>query len=527
MNAVIGPSGCGKTTLLKGLLGLANRSEGTVDLDGAPVNTPDDMLGRVGFAPQFSIAHPKLTVAESLRFHLELLVREPAERARRFDKVIGLVGLAAHADKQVANLSGGQLRRLGLALELITDPVCLFCDEVTSGLDPQSEEMVLELLRRLCREEGKTVVCVIHNLGRMAFFDRVTVLHHGRMVYEGGGDRLPARFGIGNVHDLYDRLEEEPVEHWVAAWERKAEEGKPGDAPPPEPPPPAAPANPPGAWSQTGVLLRRRLRLMVRDRGYLGLTLAITFGFPLLVVIFALGGLPQIESLRLAHDPNFLEAMRSRMEFQLEASRTATLVSGLVMFQVILLTLMGSNNGAREIAAERPVYEKERLSGLHPAAYVASKALFVTGLGLFQGAWMAGFVKVVCGFPGPWSGQILALGGTAAAMSLVCLGLSSLFSSAERASLLSIYLVGFQLPLSGVVLALPDSLVWLVRPFISAYWGWAGYLTTMKDTRLYDAVIMYSDTWLSPVAMAAAVLGLHAVGGLLMAVWGCHRRAWT
>jgi hypothetical protein len=266
--------------------------------------------------------------------------------------------------------------------------------------------------------------------------------------------------------------------------------------------------------------------LFNRDRGTLALTAAITFGFPCLVVIFALGGLPQLRGLELQPTGGILESLQARAEFRRDAADTATLVSGLILFQVILLCLMGSNNGAREIASERTLFEKERMAGLHPAAYAVSKILWVALLGAAQGAWMTIFVKLICAFPGAWLPQLAVLSAVGASMSVVCLGLSALLTSSERASLLSIYLVGFQLPLSGVVLALPDALVWAVRPFIATYWGWSGYLTAMRDSRFYDAVALLDPGRLAGAPLALLVLGTHALFGIALVFHGCRVQRW-
>ncbi len=169
-----------------------------------------------------------------------------------------------------------------------------------------------------------------------------------------------------------------------------------------------------------------------------------------------------------------MEAIKMQFDYAVAAAHTSSLITSLIMFQVILLTLMGANNGAREIAGERLLYEKERLAGLRPGAYAASKLCFTGVLAVFQGVWMTFFVKMICVFPGPWDVQVVTLALVCAAMTWVCLAFSAWMSSAEKASTLSIYLVGFQLPLSGVVLALPVYLVWLFRPFINAYWGLGG-----------------------------------------------------
>ena len=112
-------------------------------------------------------------------------------------------------------------------------------------------------------------------------------------------------------------------------------------------------------------------------------------------------------------------------------------------------------------------------------------------------------------------------------MTAVCLAFSAIFSSADKASLLSVYLVGFQLPLSGVVLALPEVLVWVCRPFINAYWGWAGYFGSMIDSRFYDAYRLESSEMIPSPMLAGAVLCLHFCVGAALVFWGCHKKRVT
>ncbi len=530
LHALIGPSGCGKTTLLKGLLGILP-TRGEILLRGAPVSDRDALLREVAFAPQFSIAHGKLSVAEALSSALRLYRKnhDAASVTARLPVLLGLVGLAERADTLVEKLSGGQLRRLGLALELATEPACLLCDEVTSGLDPRSEDQILSVLRRLVAEQDRTVLCVIHNLAKLHQFDLVTVVYEGAVVFQGTLPALLAHFGIADALTLYDRLAEHPVEEWLARRPARvvaAENTRAATALAAPDYPAPHPVPRPGLFSQILTLLARRWRLFTRDRGTLALTAAITFGFPCLVVIFALGGLPQLRGLELQPTGGILESLQARAEFRRDAADTATLVSGLILFQVILVCLMGSNNGAREIAAERALYEKERMAGLRPAAYAGAKILWVAFLGAAQGAWMTTFVKVLCAFPGAWLPQLAVLAAVGASMSIVCLGISALLTSPERASLLSIYLVGFQLPLSGVVLALPAALVWTVRPFIATYWGWSGYLTAMRDSRFYDAVALLDPGWLASAPVALVVLGAHAFIGALFVCHGVRGQRW-
>ncbi|MDF1812726.1 MAG: ABC transporter permease, partial [Verrucomicrobiales bacterium] len=199
-------------------------------------------------------------------------------------------------------------------------------------------------------------------------------------------------------------------------------------------------------------------------------------------------------------------------------------VSGIVMFQVILLTLMAANNSGREIAAERPILEKEKLAGLSPFAYVSSKVLFLLFFVVAQSVWMGVFVRLVCEFPGDFLSQLSFLFLVNAAITAICLGISSIMPNAEQASLVSIYLVGFQLPLSGAVLALPETLGVVVRPFISAYWSWSGILQTLRDNDYYDIVKSVAQSPLSPSAICFWVLGIHIVVGLSLAWIGSDRR---
>ncbi len=521
LHAVIGPSGCGKTTMMKALLGLIPAT-GEKWFGGEPLTAHTGLAGRVGFAPQFTTAIPQLTVEECLRYQLRLSVADAAERAHRLEAVLATTGLDPHREKRVSALSGGQLRRLGLGLELTLDPPALVCDEVTSGLDPNSEASILKLLGALCREKGKTAMCVIHNLAALDLFDTVTVVFKGHVVFQGTLPALLAHFDIPDALRLYAILEEQPAEHWL----EKLRAGRIGNQDTEATPPAPEPVAQPGALSQFGTLLARRTLLFLRDHGYLALTLAITFGFPVMVVIFALKGVPEVPSIPLDRITASMAQAELGLKVQLERANIASLASGLIMFQIILLTLMGANNGGREIAAERTLYEKERITGLRPGAYALAKLVFTGAIAVFQGVWMAGFVKVVCNFPGPWLEQCAMMSACALAMTWVCLGFSALLASPEKASLLSIYMVGFQLPLSGVVLALPPALEWVCRPFVNAYWSWSGTMRSLDGHRLYDA---YREAAAPDLVIVAPVVGLaalliHAAIGIAMTIAGCRQK---
>jgi hypothetical protein len=111
-------------------------------------------------------------------------------------------------------------------------------------------------------------------------------------------------------------------------------------------------------------------------------------------------------------------------------------------------------------------------------------------------------------------------------MTSVCLGLSALLRSPEQSSLVSIYLVGFQLPLSGAVLALPAWLAPMARPFIASYWSWSGFIDTMRDYRYYEAVKLVTETKLSSVPVCGWFLICHVILGLVLAIVGAKASRW-
>lgn len=542
--AIIGPSGCGKTTLLRAIAGLIEISEGAILWGGRDLEREDLAPSELGYVPQFSIAHPQLTATENLRSASRLRVRglRRRDRAARIRAILESIGLDAVADRHVRFLSGGQQRRLGLAIELISDPRLLLCDEVTSGLDPKSENDLVHLMQRLALDSGRLVLNVTHSLRHIDIHDSITLLHGGRLVYHGPPALLLHYFEVSHAEDVYPKLADREPEEWRELWIENAHafagealtpraipDPDDSDAPEPQPAaaspaPPAAPA--PAFLPQFLELLTRRCRLFLRSPGEIWLQILLTLAFPCLVVLFAYKGLPQIQNLNMGVDVDILEQLRQTIDFTIQTSQIGSLVSGLAMFQVVLLTLMGSNNAAREIVAERLIYEKEKLSGLRPSAHLAAKSAFLLALVAAQSAWMCLFVKFICGFPGDLLGQFAHLCLANGAMTAVCLAISSWSRTPGQASLISMYLVGFQLPLSGAILALPEPLGTLVRPFIASYWSWSGYLQTMKDTRLYDLATAVAGTPLSPGPLCLWTLACHVIIGLFLAYTGCLRAQW-
>ena len=527
--AVLGPSGCGKSTLIKTIAGLREASSGKAIWKGRDLSEQDFEPAEVGYVPQFSIAHEKLEVWECIEDAIRLrsagLSRE--ELDARVDNVLLEVGMLEIAEKRVEVLSGGQRRRLALGMELVSSPDLLLCDEVTSGLDPRAEDEITELMRAVALK-GRIVLNITHSLKHLSSHTSVIVLMRGRLVYHAAPEHLLFYFGVDHAEDLYPRLASRKPEEWAQSWEKRRDSYyKLEDEVPSEKDATSAPQTAVRvSWiAQACVLFSRRWKLFCRDSGQVKLQLALMLGFPCLVVVFALKGLPALRAAaELPEDP--LKQMVADFTAKLEYLRVGGMVSGLIMFQVVLLTLMGANNAAREVAGERLILEKEKFSGLSPFAFVVSRMIFLVALVGVQSVWMSLFVNSVVRMPGNLITQTLLLFLVNAAMTSVSLGISALMKTAEQSSLVSVYLVGFQLPLSGAVLALPEWLGNLTRPLIASYWGWSGYLQTLQDTRFYNAVVSMTQTPLMPVAAVAWVLGFQILLGLTMAYVGVRGARW-
>ncbi len=529
--ALLGPSGSGKTTLVRAIAGMADATSGSLHWENMDLELEDLPPSQIGYVPQFTISQENLTCRENVLLALRLRVAGLHARAmeNRADELLNLTGLTSAADTLSKHLSGGQRRRLALAMELVSEPPLLLCDEVTSGLDARSEREILELLRRIAREGDRVVLVVTHGLRDLAAFDKVAVLSGGHLAYLGSPDTLAHYFRAETAEEIFEVLPQRTGPEWHASWvkHRGHFDGKAAtndDADRADAQRPSA--NLPSPFVQFLALLATRWKIFFRNKSAIALQLGLVLGFPLVVAVFALDGLPPVPSLDAGLSGDVVRQLVEARTFVEGASKAGSAVSGLILLQVILLGLLGANNSAREIAGERAIYEKERFAGLNPAAYVAAKASFLGVLVLLQSAWMTWFVRTITHFPGDGTQQFVFFLLVNAALTAVCLGISALSRSADQASLASIYLVGFQLPLSGAVLALPAGLDAALRPFIAAYWSWSGALQSLRDTRYYDVLEMVVPTSLSSSALCVWVLVLHVLFGIFLAWLGCLRAAW-
>jgi ABC-2 type transport system ATP-binding protein len=186
--AFLGPNGAGKTTTLEILAGHRRRDAGEVSVLGFdPGRAPRAFRERIGIVPQETAVEPVLTVAETIGLYAAAY-----PRPRPVDDVIEQVGLEEQRNARVVSLSGGQQRRLDLAIGIAGDPELLFLDEPTTGFDPSARRRSWELIRRL-RSLGKTILLTTHYMEEaQQLADRVVVIAAGRIVAEGTPEDLSA-----------------------------------------------------------------------------------------------------------------------------------------------------------------------------------------------------------------------------------------------------------------------------------------------------------------------------------------------
>jgi len=187
--AVLGPNGAGKTTTIEMLEGFRSPDAGSVRVLGYdPVTAGADYRTRIGVVLQECGIDPYLTVEEVLRMHASYY-----ERPRAVAETIAMVGLDEKRASRVKTLSGGQQRRLDVALGIVGDPDLLFLDEPTTGFDPSARRQAWELVHRL-RDLGKTVLLTTHYMDEaQSLADRVIVIASGRIIAEGTPDDIGGR----------------------------------------------------------------------------------------------------------------------------------------------------------------------------------------------------------------------------------------------------------------------------------------------------------------------------------------------
>lgn len=188
---LLGPNGSGKTTLISILCGLINASRGDISMFGAKVpKYLSKIKPKIGLVPQEIALYPSLSLLENMRFFGRLYHLKRKTLRQRIDDLCEHVGLSAFRKQPIASYSGGMKRRANLITTLLHKPELVFVDEATANVDPQSREMIYDVLRGL-HQSGVTIVYTSHYMDEIeALCNNVAIVDRGRLIAEDSTQQL-------------------------------------------------------------------------------------------------------------------------------------------------------------------------------------------------------------------------------------------------------------------------------------------------------------------------------------------------
>lgn len=434
---IIGPSGAGKTTLLRALLGLKPVTAGTILLDGQDLRKIDSPSSFFGYVPQQEIVHLELTARQAL--HYSALLRLPRRIPRReMDKLVqslsNRLGLEQHLDTRAGRLSGGQLKRLSVCVELLSRPPLLFLDEPTSGLDPESETELMQQLQELSYT-GCTVVCTTHLMENVYLMSSLEVVMAGRdtqgrptpgrTVFRGKPRLAKELFNVRTLSKLYHQLKQDPPEQWQKLYQEKT--GQSLIEAPPLPPGPPRLSTPPRREKRrlaVPILLQRQWMILKSDWKNLFLLIGQPVLIAVLIALAATGENPSDKKLFLA---------------------------------AIAVLWLGCGNAAPELVRERSIFRREQFVGLRASSYLLSKFIAFGSLTSLQAMLIFIILKTVGGgLDGSAFWQFAGLMASAAAATGLGLAVSAWARNTLQAVLLVPVIIIPQILFAGFVFPVKD-----------------------------------------------------------------------
>ncbi|GHH14425.1 FHA domain-containing protein [Streptomyces lanatus] len=473
--AVVGPSGAGKSTLLNALTGQRPADHGTVLYDGRDLYRDyAELRQRIGLVPQDDILHAQLTVRSALSYAAELRFPQDtakAERLARVDEVIRELGLQQRAEQPVHSLSGGQRKRVSVALELLTKPSLLFLDEPTSGLDPGMDRSVMHMLRGLA-DDGRTVIVVTHSVLSLDICDRLLVLAPGgRIAYYGPPEEALTYFGFENWPEAFEAFERDQDRDWATHYrtslfqqqyvaDATAQPRRPDSAPVAI----SRPPRPRTRGAQLNTLIRRYIAALSADRTFIVIMIALPFVMGAMTRALSGGSLTQDKAT---------------------AALLILCVGGV---------LTGAANAVRELVKERVIYQRERAVGLSRSAYVLSKVVVLGTITVLQAIVLTLVALLGVDLKAPGGEGVLmpplveiTIAVALLAFTAMMLGLviSALVSKEEvtmpllvLVAIVQVVFCGALLKLDGVVVL--EQLSWLVP----SRWAFAAMAGTVELSRI-------------------------------------------
>jgi ABC-type multidrug transport system ATPase subunit len=478
LTAVIGPSGCGKSTLLKVLVGVAQPTSGSVSFDGRDVHAEYASLrSRIGMVPQDDALHDGLTVTQALDIAARLRMAPDTSKSDRqqvISQALQELEMTVHAGKRLEQLSGGQRKRVSVAMELLTEPSLLVLDEPTTGLDPALDRQVMTMLRRLA-DAGRVIVVVTHSLTFIDVCDQVVLLAPGgKTAYCGPPAELGEAMGSTDWADTFNRVCDDPDGVQRAFFERRGPVREP--APRPSPGQSVAIGKPSRTSfaQQFAAISLRQIQLLFASRR----TVAFLVAAPILV-----GLLP----LTVKGGQGF-GAPPAGSVGSLEPRQLIVMLS----FATILLGMMLS---VRDLIGERAIFRHEQAAGLSASAYLLAKIGVFGAVAVFDSAILVLLVTAPgIGKPGPSTAAVLGnpmleLFIDVAAMSVVAvilgLAISAVSTSSNQyiplmaaACVAQLVLAGSFVPLTG------RPVLEAIAAFTASRWGVAAIASTVDLTQI-------------------------------------------
>jgi ABC-type multidrug transport system ATPase subunit len=460
--AIMGPSGCGKSTLLKAVNGDAPATSGKVFIHGLELYDNYDYLKRLmGYVPQDDIVHHELTVEQSLFYAAKLRLSGDVSQDDIREKISEVlknlnIGDPEIRSRKVGDLSGGQRKRVSIAVELLTDPSILFLDEPTSPLDPETIEEFLMCLKNLA-SKGTTILMVTHKPDDLYYVDNVLFLSKGGfLTYYGAKTGYLEFFGAKNVIEVYAKNGTLALgEQWSNRWrERNPASGivhsqnKEIEKQESEP-----------FFKQLFWLTARYFHIKISDRTN---TLILLLQAPIIAGL-----------LGLIFD-------------ELELS--------VLFFMTVSAIWFGTNNAAKEIVGELAIYRRERMFNLRILPYALSKILVLSFFAFLQVVLFVGIVYFTVGNDAVWVSSYWSYVGVmfllAFSATLMGLLVSAVVSNTEKVmTIIPIVLIP-QIILSGVITKIPEkSLVEGVSYGMLSRWGTESFAYVQDSIRSYHIAI--------------------------------------
>jgi ABC-type multidrug transport system ATPase subunit/pSer/pThr/pTyr-binding forkhead associated (FHA) protein len=455
--AVMGPSGCGKSTLLKALNGAAPPTLGSVYICGLELNQNYDFLKtQIGYVPQDDIVHRELTVEQSLRYSAKLRLQNLNEQQinTKIDQVLSNLKINHIRHQLVGEISGGQRKRVSIAVEVLNEPLILFLDEPTSPLDPQTIEDFLGSLRKLC-EMGTTVVIVTHKPEDLNYVDTVVFMAEGgHMAYAGSTKNYLSYFEVTDVVKVYSNLAGERSKRWVEQFNQNKTKSN--------------------FENTNSKPIRHNLKTNYFQQ-YWWLTMR----------YFTIKFNDKLNSMIMIGQAPFIALLVCLIYDYIELS--------VPFFLTVSAVWLGTNNAAREIVGELPIYKRERMfnQGIFP--YLFSK---ITVLSFFAAIQSFLFTLIVTtrylnDSHLEWKDPVitfvwmLALSVTSTLMGLL---LSAIFNTTEKVITIVPLVLIPQIILAGVIAKINNGFVELISYFTISRWGTEGFCN------IQDKVMMSTMT---------------------------------